>query len=793
MSATPQFKLDPKFLRDALEILGTFNEEQIEAILGGSNTHISAVAGCGKTRTLSGAICAKILLGSPPENIGVTSYTTVAAEEIATRAEVLITKANAGVIPETTFARGTFHSIARQELIRATHPRARWKILSEDQSKDIWAQAASFCANKQGTGRIAGAARHVRKSGAIPETEGIPQEVTQESGEDPLVETASANDLLRNMGLSRQLARSILDAIWPTGLAIEGTDARVLVSQIERKYREIKELRELLDYTDLLELWLDQLETNPTQKDRWEHFLVDEFQDTNPIQLRILAKIQEHGAEIVTCGDTNQCIAGFNGSDPLAQEQFTREHNMSHRSLSTNYRSSPQILELANSVLTQGVLPPGQTEASVMLAGPNATNGPFPQLIQAPSGWTVETTLDTAALIYNMLLAEGVTRPQVAILYRDNNRGNQLEEAALKRTTQPNFPPVERRDRRKSEEIRKVESEIGRVLQWWCEPSGNKGKAILKAILASSWFPHTGEVKATTIANATRCEITGPESAWQALAKLIPNRITGHVGYLIQAWEQAKAQSLLDKSDQITCKAATVAFRQFMNDWRKHEKEMNSKFEDPNFAHHENFLLQIEQFGNEPVAGLIRSRALAEQSEAGRNSQEASYSGLILSTLHLAKGKEYDGVILHHVNPGVLPNTRAINDDGYNNIGVSGLRSLAKAAKSGEEVGFTHPQISEVLKMTIHAGNHRKIGSDISDPLEEERRLFYVGITRARRFLALVMEKPQQRNQKKNEIGLGSPNEEPVKQHPFIPMDQWVKIGGQNPEEKPREDPSLGI
>lgn len=779
-------KLDPKFLKTALSLLGSFNEEQTDAILVAKNLLIDAVAGCGKTRTLAGTICAKILTGANPEKIGVASYTTIAAEEIASRAEDLTFKANGNKEPESTFARGTFHSIARQELIRGNHNRSRWKILPDEQAKDLWSQAASFCASGIGNGRIAGSARHTRNRGTSED--GETQKEEKDSNNDPLMETASATDLLRNMGMAKDMVRTILDAIWPEGLAVENTNARIHISQIERKYREIKELRSFLDYTDLLELWLEMLKESPEQKNRWEHFLVDEYQDTNPLQLQILGEIHKHGAELVACGDTNQCIAGFNGSDPLAQEKFNTEIGMQHRELVTNYRSTPQILDLGNSILSQGILPPGKDHPSMMYPGPNAGSGRIPKLIECMPGDAVNATLDAAAEMYNTLKAQGEEYPQVAILYRDNNRGNQIEEAALKRTGQSDFPPVERRDRRKSEDIRKVESELSRIIQWWSEPSGNKGKALFKSIISSSWFPQTGDVKATSITNAMRCEITGPEKAWKSLAKLIPNRITGHVGYMIQAWEHAKMQSSMEKCDQISCKAAASAMRTFISDWCRHEKEMNHKFEELVTTHHENFLLQIEQFGNEPVAGLLRSRALAEQSEAGRNAQEASYSGLVLSTFHLAKGKEYEGVVLHHVNPGVLPNARAINDDGYNNLGIKGLRKLAATAKAGVAAGVKPTELLEFLKMQINSGNYNEPQKDISDPLEEERRLFYVGVTRAKKELALVMEKPKGRNSAPGESGN---NLDPVPPHPFIPIKNWIEIGGTNPEVK--KDESTGI
>lgn len=765
----PVMKIPKEFMEDAMTALSDFNEEQLEAVLAGGNHNIKAVAGCGKTRTLAGSICAHIMGGVSPEKIGVSSFTTAAAEEIASRAEALVKKGTGDDAPTNTFSRGTFHSLARQELIRGTHPKARWKILPEEQSRDLWSQAANFCAHGLGNGRVSGNHEDSEKS------------------DDALVSTMQAADFLRNMGLKKHKVRQVLDAIWPLGLAVEHTDARIPVSNIEKKFREIKEARESLDYTDLLELWLELLTESHDQKTRWEQILIDEFQDTNPLQLKILRTAHQHGAQITTCGDVNQCIASFNGSDPFEQERFCEENGMKELQLKTNYRSTPQILELGNDVLQHCLSQPEDGPPDLMLVRPDAEDGPHPQLISTVSGSTVNTSIQTASRLFTELKAEGIENPKVAILYRDNNRGNDIEEAALKATGTPGFPAVERRDRRKSEQVRTIENELAKIMQFWAEPSGSKGKALLKAVLCSSWFPQTAEIKATTIINALRCDIPDPQKAWIAMQKRIPNRITAHMGILLESWELAWMQTQLEESDHLTCQAAAGGVRDFIRRWQKTEKQFaGEKYEELDTSSHENFLLQIEQFGKEPVSGLLRSRTLADRSEADRTEHEARFSGIVLSTFHLSKGKEYDGVVLHHLNPGVLPHYRALEDNGFNSVGQAGIRKLAHLAES-EGFKDADPQMATAM-LKLEADRFRKShakdilkGRELMiDPAEEERRLLYVGITRARRKLAIVAERAVSRT-RSNEPE--DPENIPVQKHPYIPIHAWLRIGGSPPTE----------
>jgi ATP-dependent exoDNAse (exonuclease V) beta subunit len=120
-----------------------------------------------------------------------------------------------------------------------------------------------------------------------------------------------------------------------------------------RRYQERKEERGLLDFVDLerrtLAL-LDQPEVAKVISEEFDLLVVDEFQDTNPIQLALfirLAKLIKHGA--VWVGDVKQAIYGFRGSDPALMETVIASvRGQGAQSLNTTYRARPELVQLFN-------------------------------------------------------------------------------------------------------------------------------------------------------------------------------------------------------------------------------------------------------------------------------------------------------------------------------------------------------------------------------------------------------------------------------------------------------------
>lgn len=123
-----------------------------------------------------------------------------------------------------------------------------------------------------------------------------------------------------------------------------------------KKYQARKSELGVVDYSDQERLFLDLLE-NPVVcarlEERLDLFMVDEFQDTNPIQLAIFSKLQGFARQTVYVGDAKQAIYSFRGSDPQLVHSFTNyqlQQGATVSDLRTSYRSVPDLVHLANSL-----------------------------------------------------------------------------------------------------------------------------------------------------------------------------------------------------------------------------------------------------------------------------------------------------------------------------------------------------------------------------------------------------------------------------------------------------------
>jgi DNA helicase II / ATP-dependent DNA helicase PcrA len=148
----------------------------------------------------------------------------------------------------------------------------------------------------------------------------------------------------------------------------------VLASLYER-YEEEKRRKGLVDFDDLLLLCARALETDDAfgdaQRWRFRHLFVDEFQDVNPVQFRLLEGWRGDRTDLCVVGDPNQAIFGWNGADATYLTGFAeRFAGAEVVRLDDNYRSSPQILAVADAVLAgtsdrSSPLRPNRPDASV--------------------------------------------------------------------------------------------------------------------------------------------------------------------------------------------------------------------------------------------------------------------------------------------------------------------------------------------------------------------------------------------------------------------------------------------
>jgi DNA helicase II / ATP-dependent DNA helicase PcrA len=132
-----------------------------------------------------------------------------------------------------------------------------------------------------------------------------------------------------------------------------------IVARVFAAYEEARRRQRMVDFDDLLRLCARDLTQDPefaaTQRWRFQHVFVDEFQDVNPLQQALLDAWLGERLDLCVVGDPNQAIYAWNGADAQLLRLFPKRHPTAEVvRLTTNYRSSPQVLAVANAVLRGG-------------------------------------------------------------------------------------------------------------------------------------------------------------------------------------------------------------------------------------------------------------------------------------------------------------------------------------------------------------------------------------------------------------------------------------------------------
>lgn len=130
-------------------------------------------------------------------------------------------------------------------------------------------------------------------------------------------------------------------------------------ASVYERYERQRRDKRAIDFDDMLRVCLHYLDSDEAfanvQRWRFCHFFVDEFQDVNPLQFALLEKWRDGRDDLCVVGDPNQAIYAWNGADPKLLRNFTSSYpDATVLRLKSNYRSTPQILTLANSLLNSG-------------------------------------------------------------------------------------------------------------------------------------------------------------------------------------------------------------------------------------------------------------------------------------------------------------------------------------------------------------------------------------------------------------------------------------------------------
>jgi DNA helicase-2/ATP-dependent DNA helicase PcrA len=281
---------------------------------------IVAGAGTGKTRTLVYRVASLIDRGVPPERILLLTFTRRAAHEMLSRAERLVGQAS------TRVCGGTFHATGHR-LLRQFGPEAGlardFSIMDQSDAEDLMQLAR-------------GSLGYGRQEKRFPKKESLHYVYS------------------RHINVERPID-DILHDEFPQFLAFSQDIIRIFAEYVSRKNE-----RNLVDYDDLLLFWALMLEQSESLAERiaglFDHILVDEYQDTNILQSRILRGMCRHHRNVTVVGDDAQSIYSFRGASFRNILDFPRQFEGTHVvTLEQNYRSTQPILDATNTVISRAL------------------------------------------------------------------------------------------------------------------------------------------------------------------------------------------------------------------------------------------------------------------------------------------------------------------------------------------------------------------------------------------------------------------------------------------------------
>jgi len=367
---------------DVSHLLDGLNEDQRQAVgspLGAAL--VLAGAGSGKTRVLVHRVAWLIQVeGASPHSILAVTFTNKAAAEMRSRIETLLG------LPSGAMWLGTFHGLAHRLL------RIHWREAGLPQSFQIL--------DSEDQARVL---RKVLKALDLDETRWIPREI------------------LWFINAQKDEGHR------PKHIKDDGDPTRRQLIKIYQAYEEACQRAGVVDFAELLlrafELWRDNPALLQHYRTRFQHVLVDEFQDTNAIQYKWLMLLAKPDGMPFVVGDDDQSIYRWRGARVENLNQYRRDFPKAVLyKLEQNYRSTGTILKAANALIANNAGRLGKTLW---------TSGEDGERIRLYAAFNERDEADFVVNRIREWVARGGARREAAVLYRSNAQSRVFEEAFL--------------------------------------------------------------------------------------------------------------------------------------------------------------------------------------------------------------------------------------------------------------------------------------------------------------------------------------------------------------------------
>jgi len=623
--------------------LSTLNPPQREAASHGDGPLlVLAGAGSGKTRVITFRIANLLAQGVAPHDICAVTFTNKAAEEMRERI--------GGLLRDRATAKaltiGTFHALGLTVL------RAERKALGVPRGFAIYDQSDQL-------GALREAMRTVRDGDR----------------------RYDAKAILTRISLAK-------NAFVPPE-AYEGNpadDYDAITAELYPRYQEALRACGAFDFDDLIvepvRLWQHDADAGRRWAERFRYVMVDEFQDTNRAQLRLVQHLVSLHGNLCVVGDDDQSIYSWRGADPTNILEFDAVFpGAKIVKLEQNYRSTKIILAAANEVIANNPKRHGKTLWSQVGGGDPIVHAVAP---------TAEVEAQWVAREIRRLRDGGRRWSDVAILYRSNIQSKLLEEEL--RTAEVPYVMYGGQQFFERKEVKDVIAYLRVALN----PKDEIG---LRRVLN---YPARG-VGATSVERLVAASHARRQTLWDTISTAcmpddtsgIPSAARGGLTAFVTAVERVKA-ALDAGHDVVATTRMLIDEIKLYDDLRAASPSMAAA--QRRIDNVEGLFGSLQRFadkgrGVDQLAEYLRQLSLDSSDDERREDGDK----VVLTTLHGAKGLEFPVCFMIGLEEELLPHIRTLQ-----------------------------PQATDVTD------------SEHAVDISEERRLCYVGITRAQRMLYLT-------------------------------------------------------
>lgn len=644
--------------------LAELNPQQREAATHGTGetAHdtrpllVIAGAGSGKTNTLAHRVANLVRHGADPQRILLLTFSRRAAQEMEGRVGSVLQKTLAlrGNQPPALPWSGTFHGIGAR-LLREYAPR----IGLED----------NFTIHDRGDSEdLMGLVRH--EIGLSETVKRFPLKAT-------------CVGIYSRVLNTREPLAAVLQSLYPWCVQWEQELKRLFGAYVEAKQQQ-----NVLDYDDLLAFWAETM-AEPTLAaeigGRFDHVLVDEYQDTNRLQAQIILAMKPTGQGVTAVGDDAQSIYSFRGATVRNILDFPRQFSQPCRvvALERNYRSTQPILDASNAVIADARERHAKTLFTDKAASQKA------QLVLVPD--EAQQARWVAAQVLRQREA-GSTLKSQAVLFRAGHHSAALE-LELARC---NIPFV------KFGGLKFLEAahvkDLLAVLRFAQNP-----RSRMAGFRCVQLVPGIGAATATRLLDAM-AEAPDPQQA--LLQFTAPAAAAQEWAGFAALYAKLRESSLAWPADVELAKAWYLPQLERMHDdagTRKLDLDQLARLA-TGYASRERFLTELT---------LDPPEATSDQSGAPLRDEDY----LILSTIHSAKGQEWKAVHVLNVVDGCIPSDMATGSTDE----VEEERRLLYVAmtRAKEQLHLLVPQRFYVTQQTGGGDKHLYAGRTrfISDPM----------------------------------------------------------------------------